>query len=60
MLKELVQTVANVALDVCAVKSLQINNTTAATREERTKRAETRRTIFNVRNTVYLVKRLLK
>ena len=60
MLKQLVQTVANVALDVCAAKSLQLNNTSATTREERAKRAETRRTISNVRNTAYLVKRLLK
>lgn len=60
MLKSLFQTVANVALDICAAKSLQLNNTIATTREERAKRADQRRTISNVRNACYLAKRLLK
>lgn len=60
MLKQLVQTVANVALDICAAKSLQLNATTAKTCEERAKRVEQRRTISNVRNAAYIAKRLLK
>lgn len=60
MLKQLVQTIASVALDVCAAKSLQLNATTATTREERKQRADQRRTISNVRNACYLAKRLLK
>lgn len=60
MISEVIKTVANVALDICAVQSLQLNNSDKpATRQEREKRQEQRRMISNVRNAAWLAKRLL-
>ena len=59
MLNSIIRTVANIALDAAALKSLQLNNEEPPrSREEREKRQQTRKTISNVRNVAYLLKRL--
>lgn len=60
MLNSIIKTVANVALDICAVKSLELNNSEKpCSREERERQREQRKTISNVRNAAYLLKRLI-
>lgn len=59
MIGNILKTIANVTLDICAVKSLELNNSEKPrTAEEREKRQQTRKTISNVRNVAYLLKRL--
>lgn len=52
--------IANVALDVCAAKSLALNHEEGATREERDKIRNQRKLISDVRNGAYLLKRVLR
>lgn len=60
MIGSLLKTAANIALDICAVKSLQLNNSEKPhTAEQRKQQQEQRKTISNVRNAAYLLKRLL-
>lgn len=59
MLNSIIKTVANIALDAAALKSLQLNNEKPRTAEERERQREQRKTISNVRNTAYLLKRLI-
>lgn len=59
MIGDVIKTVANVALDVCAAKTIQLNSEERpATRQEREKQQQQRRTISNVRNAAWLLKRL--
>lgn len=60
MISELLKTAANLALDVVAVKTIQLNNQPQpATRQERERQQQQRRTISNVRNVAWLLKRLV-
>ena len=59
MISELLKTAANLALDVAAVKTIQLNNQQPATRQERERQQQQRRTISNVRNVAWLLKRLV-
>lgn len=60
MLNSIIKTVANIALDATALKSLQLNNEEPPrSREERERQREQRKTISNVRNAAYLLKRLV-
>lgn len=60
MIGNILKTVANVTLDICAVKSLELNNSEKPrSREERERQREQRKMISNVRNTAYLLKRLI-
>lgn len=59
MIGDIIKAIANVALDICAVKSLELNNSEKPrTAEERERQREQRKTISNVRNVAYLLKRL--
>lgn len=58
MISDIIETVANVALDVCAVKTIQLNSQERpVTQQEREQRQQQRRTISNVRNAAWLLKR---
>ena len=58
MISDIVKTIANIALDVAAVKTIQLNSQPQpATRQERQEQQQQRRTISNVRNTAWLLKR---
>lgn len=59
MLGNIIKTVANIALDAAALKSLQLNNEKPRSHEERERQREQRKTISNVRNAAYLIKRLV-
>lgn len=60
MIGSILKTVANIALDAAALKSLQLNNSEKPrTAEERERQREQRKTISNVRNAAYLIKRLV-
>lgn len=58
MIGDIIKAVANVALDVAAVKTIQLNSQPQpATRQERQEQQRQRRTISNVRNAAWLLKR---
>lgn len=58
MISDIIETVANVALDVCAAKTIQLNSQERpVTQQEREQRQQQRRTISNVRNAAWLLKR---
>jgi len=60
MIGDIVKTLANVALDVAAVKSLQLNSQEQPrSREQREQQQQQRRQISNVRNAAWLLKRLV-
>ena len=60
MISDIIKAVANIALDVAAVKTIQLNSQPQpATRQERQEQQQQRRTISNVRNAAWLLKRLV-
>lgn len=57
---ELIKAVANIALDICAIQTIKLNSEERpATRQEREKQQRQRRTISNVRNAAWLLKRVI-
>ena len=59
MIGNIIKGIANIALDVTAVKTIQLNSQEPRTRDERAKVQQQRRQISNVRNAAWLAKRLL-
>lgn len=60
MFESIIKGIANIALDACAVKTIQLNSQEQPrTRDERDKVQQQRRQISNVRNAAWLAKRLL-
>lgn len=59
MIGNIIKSIANIALDVAAVKTIQLNSQEPRTRDERARVQQQRRQISNVRNAAWLAKRLL-
>lgn len=59
MIGDVIKTAANLALDVCAIQTIKLNSEERpATRQERERQQQQRRTVSNVRNVAWLLKRL--
>lgn len=59
MIENIVKGVANIALDVCTVKTIQLNNQEPRSQTEREQQRSQRKTISNVRNVAWLIKRVI-
>lgn len=60
MIENIVKGVVDVALDICAVRTIQLNNQEQPrSQTEREQQRSQRKTISNVRNVAWLIKRVI-